>query len=131
MIVFGIGLISLSIIISMPMQQQNYFTESLTIFDLHEQIPLPIETIKFVAWEAPQNYFDEFYLAFEQTMSVGQNEIEDWARVAQQTNLSHGRVLGISLEDSWKNCDSLKLEAEIPYSFVSPKRILLINVISP
>jgi len=155
--VIGFVLIGLFMFNSVSEDQQKNISSAFDMFDIHEEIVQPIQTMKFIAYDAPQEVMNQFYIAFTEVASLSSEQVEIFQQMPNKVKLAiydlldqsanvavastdEGKVLGASIEAMKivPNCDGqMPQVSNFEYHFDPPKislpspRVLMINLSSP
>jgi hypothetical protein len=86
--ILGVGLLSLLGFNSLSVEQKNVVVSGLQVFDIHEQVAHDAQLIKQMSFDFPQEFLQKFYVAFEQTLSLPEDEIAWWQTMGQQTQIA-------------------------------------------
>ncbi len=86
--IIGVSLISLLGYNALSSEQKSLALSGFEIFDMHNQLAHEAEAIKRLTWDGPQEFMNQFYLAFTQTMTLPQEEMAWWQTFGQQTKVA-------------------------------------------
>lgn len=130
MIAIGIGLVFLFAFGTLEKHQQEDVASALKMFDIHQQWTKQMESVKFVAAVAidgPQDFLDEFYLAFIEVASIPSENISQLSAIPETLFVAYnggGRVLGATLEEIPIIETPPPLMLQLPYYFDKPNLTL-------
>lgn len=69
---------------SLPSEHQTRVAHAVEILDMQEQIDQQAQALAFLLFEAPDDFFKEFYVAFGQVASIPYETIVTWQETGKQ-----------------------------------------------
>ena len=104
--VFGMAILFFICFQASSSSTQRYIVSSFEIFDMHEEVQVPIETAAFI-WDTNQKIFDEFYVAFTEVASLPPDHL-DGIKTAMNKFYDYSEQTALAYQSNNFSSDSYK-----------------------